>query len=220
MQSMAWPQLLRADPVMGEAPGNTALESRFERIFAQFSEPIFNYVLRMVGDRDRAADITQDTFIKAYRKLDTLADDASTRSWIYRIATNTAIDDMRRRRYVTPMGDDERHNRRPDPRPGPEAQVLDASIDERIQRALGRLRPNHRQCLVLSDVEDMSATQIGEVMGMSHGAVRTLLCRARSRPPRPVRKFQSDPSFEQRPNARTSLTAGRGPRLGGQQSTE
>ena len=77
------------------------------------------------------------------------------------------------------MGDDERHNRRPDPRPGPEAQVLDASIDERIQRALGRLRPNHRQCLVLSDVEDMSATQIGEVMGMSHGAVRTLLCRAR-----------------------------------------
>ena len=179
MQSMAWPQLIGADPVMGEAPGNTALESRFERIFAQFSEPIFNYVLRMVGDRDRAADITQDTFIKAYRKLDTLADDASTRSWIYRIATNTAIDDMRRRRYVTPMGDDERHNRRPDPRPGPEAQVLDASIDERIQRALGRLRPNHRQCLVLSDVEDMSATQVGEVMGMSHGAVRTLLCRAR-----------------------------------------
>src|SRR5437762_864116 len=100
---MAWPQLLGADPVMSEAPGNTALESRFERIFAQFSEPIFNYVLRIVGDRDRAADITQDTFIKAYRKLDTLADDASTRSWIYRIATNTAIDDMRRRRYVTPF---------------------------------------------------------------------------------------------------------------------
>jgi RNA polymerase sigma factor (sigma-70 family) len=133
----------------------------------------------MVGDADRAADITQDTFIKAYRKLDTLADDASTRSWIYRIATNTAIDEMRRRRFVSPMGDDERHEQRPDPRPGPEDQVLGASIDERIQRALARLRPNHRQCLILSDVDDMSATQIGEVMGMSYGAVRTLLCRAR-----------------------------------------
>ena len=68
---------------------------------------------------------------------------------------------------------------RPDPRPGPEDQVLGASIDERIQRSLVKLRPNHRQCLILSDVEDMSATQIGEVMGMSYGAVRTLLCRAR-----------------------------------------
>ena len=52
-------------------------------------------------------------------------------------------------------------------------------VDERIQRALLRLRPNHRQCLLLSDVEDMSAQQIGEVMEMSYGAVRTLLCRAR-----------------------------------------
>ena len=52
----------------------------------------------MVGDPDRAADIAQDTFIKAYRKLDTLTDASSTRSWLYRIATNTAIDEMRRRR--------------------------------------------------------------------------------------------------------------------------
>jgi len=52
-------------------------------------------------------------------------------------------------------------------------------VDERLQRALQRLKPNHRQCLLLSDLEDMSAQQIGEVMGLSYGAVRTLLCRAR-----------------------------------------
>jgi RNA polymerase sigma-70 factor (ECF subfamily) len=52
-------------------------------------------------------------------------------------------------------------------------------LDERIQRALMQLRPNHRQCLILSDLEDMSAQQIGEVMNLSYGAVRTLLCRAR-----------------------------------------
>ena len=179
MQSMAWPRHMAAEPLVSAPAGDAAREASFERLFAQFSEPIYNYVRRMVSDADRAADITQDTFIKAYRKLDTLADDSSTRSWIYRIATNTAIDEMRRRRFVTPMGDDESHHQRPDPRPGPEAQVLGASIDERIQRALGRLRPNHRQCLILSDVEDMSAAQIGDVMGMSYGAVRTLLCRAR-----------------------------------------
>jgi RNA polymerase sigma-70 factor (ECF subfamily) len=155
-------------------------EAEFARLFEEYSAPIYNYVLRMVGDPDRAADITQDTFIKAYRKLHTVTDATSTRSWLYRIATNTAIDDMRRRRMVTPMGDDAAsYANRPDQRPGPEAQVLATTLDERVQRALMSLRPNHRQCLLLSDLEDMSAQQIGAVMGLSYAAVRTLLCRAR-----------------------------------------
>ena len=153
----------------------------FDRLFEEFSAPIYNYVLRMVGDPDRAADITQDTFIKAYRKLDSLTDEHSTKSWLYRIATNTAIDDMRRRRWIAPSSpDDEGQPERADTGPGPEAQVMAGMLDERIQRALMQLRPNHRQCLVLSDLEDMSAQQIGEVMGLSYGAVRTLLCRARA----------------------------------------
>jgi RNA polymerase sigma-70 factor (ECF subfamily) len=152
----------------------------FDRIFEEYSSAIYNYVLRMVGDGDRAADITQDTFIKAYRKLDTLTDVTSTRSWLYRIATNTAIDEMRRRRWLRPLASDEDERQdRPDTGPGPEAMVMNATLDDRIQRALMRLRPNHRQCLVLSDLEDMSAQQIGEVMNLSYGAVRTLLCRAR-----------------------------------------
>ena len=155
-------------------------DAEFARLFEEFSAPIHNYVLRMVGDPDRAADITQDTFIKAYRKLDTVTEATSTRAWLYRIATNTAIDDMRRRRMVTPMGDDApSYANRPDQRPGPEAQVMASTLDERVQRALMQLRPNHRQCLLLSDLDDMSAQQIGDVMGLSYAAVRTLLCRAR-----------------------------------------
>jgi RNA polymerase sigma-70 factor (ECF subfamily) len=180
VQSMVLPQPL---PVRETAVSSRVTQrqrdAEFERLFDEFSAPIFNYVLRMVADRDRAADITQDTFIKAFRKLDSLADESSRRSWLYRIATNTAIDEMRRRRFVTPMGTDERHLQRPDARPGPEAQAIAATLDERVQRALLRLKANHRQCLLLSDIEDMSAQQIGEVMGLSYGAVRTLLCRAR-----------------------------------------
>lgn len=160
--------------------GSDARKAEFDRIFTEYSAPIYNYALRMVGDPDRAADVAQDTFIKAYRKLDTLTDASSTRSWLYRIATNTAIDEMRRRRHVVPMGDDDDHPvEQADSGPGPETQVLSGLMDERISRALLRLRPNHRQCLILSDVEDMSSVQIGEVMGMSNGAVRVLLCRAR-----------------------------------------
>ncbi|MGZ8475887.1 MAG: RNA polymerase sigma factor, partial [Candidatus Limnocylindria bacterium] len=139
-------------------------EAEFARIFEEYSSPIYNYVLRMVSDPDRADDVTQDTFIKAYRKLDTLTDAGSTRSWLYRIATNTAIDDMRRRRMVTSVPDDSPvFTTRADDRPGPEAQVMGALLDDRIGRALLRLKPNHRQCLLLSDLEDMSAQQIGEV---------------------------------------------------------
>jgi RNA polymerase sigma factor (sigma-70 family) len=159
-----------------------ARRAEFDRLFTEYSAPIYNYVLRMTGDADRAADIAQDTFIKAYRKLDTLTDAASARSWLYRIATNTAIDEMRRRRGTVRMGESDQETgplEQPDGGPGPETQVLSGLLDERIGRALLRLRPNHRQCLILSDVEDMSAQQIGEVMEMSSGAVRVLLCRAR-----------------------------------------
>ncbi|MGI8930361.1 MAG: RNA polymerase sigma factor [Candidatus Limnocylindria bacterium] len=157
-----------------------ALEAEFARLFEEYSSPIYNYVLRMVGDADRAADVTQDTFIKAYRKLDTLTDATSTKSWLYRIATNTAIDDMRRRRMVTTMSDDSPvFTNRADERPGPEAQAMASTLDERVQRALMTLKPNYRQCLLLSDLEDMSAQHIGDVMGLSYAAVRTLLCRAR-----------------------------------------
>ena len=180
MLSMAFPGQLPASSAAVRDRVSRSEGAYFDRLFEEFSGPIYNYALRMVGDPDRAADITQDTFIKAYRKLDSLTDETSTRSWLYRIATNTAIDDMRRRRYVTPMGaDEERHRERPDHRPGPEAEVLAGTLDERVQRALMSLRPNHRQCLLLSDLEDMSAHQIGDVMGLSYGAVRTLLCRAR-----------------------------------------
>ena len=180
MQSVAL-----SGPVPWECPAvsRRAVDPReleFAQLFEEFSAPIFNYVLRMVADADRAADITQDTFIKAYRKLDTLTDATSTRSWLFRIATNTAIDDMRRRRMVTTMSDDQPvFANRADHRPGPEAEVMASTLDERVQRALLTLRPNHRQCLLLSDLEDMSAQQIGEVMGLSYAAVRTLLCRAR-----------------------------------------
>ena len=156
------------------------LEQEFAQLFEEYASPIYNYVLRMVGDPDRAADITQDTFIKAYRKLDTVTEIAARRSWLYRIATNTAIDDMRRRRMLTRVGDDSPvFENRADEGPGPEAQVMAGTLDERVQRALMSLRPNHRQCLLLSDLEDMGPQQIGEVMGLSYAAVRTLLCRAR-----------------------------------------
>ena len=98
----------------------------------------------MVGDRDRAEDITQDTFIKAYRKLDTLTDEISTRSWLYRIA-----DEHRHRRDASTalLLTTATPRIAPIIWPGPDAQVMAGMLDDSIQRALLRLRPNQRQCL-------------------------------------------------------------------------
>ena len=164
-----------ASPVEPPAYQMTGARPTFSRLFQEYQHAVFNYVLRMVADRDRAEDITQETFIKAYRKLDTLTDDASIRPWLYRIATNATIDEIRRRRFFTTDALPDRA----DDAPGPEAQAMAGRLDDAVQRALLRLRPNQRQCLVLSDIEDMSGQQIADVMGMSYGAVRTLLCRAR-----------------------------------------
>jgi RNA polymerase sigma-70 factor (ECF subfamily) len=179
MALASWPPF-RPAQVTVPRDRSGARDAEFDRLFNEYSAPIYNYALRMIGDADRAADIAQDTFIKAYRKLDTLTDASAARSWIYRIATNTAIDAMRRSRHTVRMDeDDDRPVEQPDGGPGPETQVLSGLLDERIGRALLRLKPNHRQCLILSDVEDMSSAQIGEVMGMTSGAVRVLLCRSR-----------------------------------------
>jgi RNA polymerase sigma-70 factor (ECF subfamily) len=156
-------------------------QGTFDRLFEEYADAIFGYALRLVGDRDRAADIAQDTFVKAYRSLETLTDPGTARAWLFRIASNTAIDEMRRRRWTRPFGSDAvRYAQRPDPRPGPEEQVMAAALDDRLQGALLQLKAPQRQCLLLSDLEGMAASEIGAVMNLSPGAVRTLLSRSRA----------------------------------------
>jgi len=150
----------------------------FDRFFQTHADAVYGYVLRIVGDPDRAADIAQDTFIKAHRQLASLTDPGAARTWLFRIASHTAIDEIRRRRWTHPFGAADLD--RPDTSPGPEAVAMNRRLDDRLQRSLLRLKPAQRQCLVLSDVEDMAATEIASVMDMTPGAVRTLLCRARA----------------------------------------
>jgi RNA polymerase sigma-70 factor (ECF subfamily) len=75
----------------------------FEEIFTRFQTPITNFVFRLVGNREQAYDLTQDVFVKAYRALSsgTTIQAAALSSWLYRIASNTATDALRRRRFIS-----------------------------------------------------------------------------------------------------------------------
>lgn len=95
----------------GDAPASTASGSAagpvvglddFEEIFTRFQTPLTNFIFRLVGNREQAYDLTQDVFVKAYRALasGTTIQAAALSSWLYRIASNTATDALRRRRLI------------------------------------------------------------------------------------------------------------------------
>src|SRR5690242_17970291 len=97
------------EPVASVAPheaaeaGPVVTIADFEDIFARFQTPLINFVFRLVGNREQACDLTQDVFVKAYRALSsgTTIQAAALSSWLYRIASNTATDALRRRRLIS-----------------------------------------------------------------------------------------------------------------------
>lgn len=152
-------------------------DALFEQLFRDYRQPILNYIYRLTGERDLAEELTQSTFIKAYGALADLPAEANRRAWLYRIATNTCYDHLRRRRLIQwlPLQD---QDGKPFMEGNPEQQ---ASQEDAVQRGLAKLSPSDRAVLILYGVEGYSTVEIGAMLGISPGAVKTRLCRARER---------------------------------------
>jgi RNA polymerase sigma factor (sigma-70 family) len=149
----------------------------FEQLFRDYRQPILNYVYRLVGDSAMAEELTQHAFVKAYRALPRLPAEANQRAWLYRIATNACYDYLRRRRLVQWLPLLERDSSSQIQK-GPENG---ASQRDAVQRTLALLPPNYRAVLILYSVDGYSTVEISEMLGISQGAVKTRLCRARDK---------------------------------------
>ncbi len=79
---------------------NGAIDALFERLFDEYRQPLLNYLYRLLGEAERAEEVCQDVFVRAYRALPRLPQGANHRAWLYRIATNAATDCYRRRRLA------------------------------------------------------------------------------------------------------------------------
>ena len=134
-----------------------------------------NYLCRLVGDAARAEELTQETFVKAYRALNRLRADTNHRAWLYRIATNTGYDHLRRRRLIQWLPLLERDS------PSRAQGGLEDSTGTRdaVQRALARVSPDQRAILILYIVQGYSTREAGEMLGITQGAAKTRLFRAR-----------------------------------------
>lgn len=144
----------------------------------RYQDRIYRFILRMVGSRDEALELAQDVLIKAFQALPGWRPEAEFRTWLFRIASNTATDALRRRKVVEFVALDEDYDV-PGEGAGPEAQLAAKQQLRELDAALNRLPPDHREILLLREVEDMSYSEIGAALGITEGTVKSRLARAR-----------------------------------------
>lgn len=158
----------------------------FDQIVEAYDQKVFNLTYRMTGDYADASDLSQEVFIRVYRSLHNFRGESSFSTWLYRIATNVCLDEIRRRnrKTVVPLNqriylDDEQFRDIPDWSNLPEAVVQSKEIQEEIQRMINSLRPEYRLVIILRDIQGYSYEEIGKIIGCSLGTVKSRINRAR-----------------------------------------
>lgn len=146
-----------------------------EGFYEVYQRPLLAHLTRLVGDRATAEDLCQETFIKALRNWDGREAGASVSAWLYRIATNTAYDHLRRKQRISffSLADYE----------PTDAATSEHAIDTRepVLQALAELPLAYRLPLVMYTCEGHSTNEIAAALGCSPSAVKTRLFRARER---------------------------------------
>jgi RNA polymerase sigma-70 factor (ECF subfamily) len=150
--------------------------AQIEQLYAAHHQEIYSYLSRMLRNDELAADLTQETFVKAFRAFDTLTDPARARAWLYQIAGRTALDELRRQRIVRfiPWTGESR---------GVGASAEDLALHGRLsaemERALASVPARQREALLLGEVGELTGLELADALGVSHDAARALLTRAR-----------------------------------------
>lgn len=156
----------------------------FGELIRRYQDRLFNTVYRLVGGVEDAQDVVQDTFLNAYRSLDSFKGDAEFFTWLYRIAINTATSLKRKQKVALSLHGGRNGQGSIDPLDGsdgsqPGHALERAEQERRIQEALSRLSPEHRAVLVLKEMEDQRYEDIAEILQLPVGTVRSRLHRAR-----------------------------------------
>jgi RNA polymerase sigma-70 factor (ECF subfamily) len=160
--------------------GDTAA---FESLLRQYERPLYGYMYRLMsGNADDAADLLQETFIKVYRALPRIPVNVNFPAWLYRVARNCCLDEMRRRRRARwTVWDGAQVGAMADHIGGadPEQMALDREGNSAVKAVLARMSCRNREALILRECEGMSCEEIGAVFGISRKAVKSMLFRAR-----------------------------------------
>ena len=159
----------------------------FEQLLLEHQKNVYNLCYRMAGNPDDAMDLSQETFLRAWRCLDQYQFASAFSTWLYRLCSNICIDFLRRRRrqQTVPLtfedaDGEEQTYAVPDVQPLPEEQVELKLTRETLAAARAQLLPEHRAVLQLRVVNEMSYEQIADVLDIQIGTVKSRLSRARN----------------------------------------
>jgi RNA polymerase sigma-70 factor (ECF subfamily) len=165
-------------------------ETAFQELVRRYRNPITNFVYRMLNDYDRAVDLAQETFVRIYMSSERYQANYSFSTYIYRIASNLAISDLRqrKRRRVVPMPSffSDKENAEvevefPDQRlVHPDETLIEEERRKAVERAIASLPDKYRAAVVLRDIEGRSYEEISVVLGLSDGTVKSRINRARN----------------------------------------
>ena len=154
----------------------------FDEVYTRFGEMVYNLAARLSGNREEAADLTQEIFLRVYRHLGSFGGRSTLKTWVFRIAVNHCRD--RLSRHVPPMqsiddGLEAGGVAVADPARGPEELAVAADEGRRVTHALARLPQVFREAVVLRDLEGLSYEEIAEVLRVRVGTVRSRIARGR-----------------------------------------
>lgn len=145
----------------------------FAALVERYWQALARYLVHLTGDPETALDLTQDTFVRAYRSIRSTRPGLAVRAWLYRIATNLAYDHLRRRRIAwLPLRQAERQT---------VASGVDVEERELVGQALARLSEIDRAVLLLCGVEQRPYLEVAAILGTSPEAARKQFARAKAR---------------------------------------
>lgn len=158
----------------------------FESLMLQYQTPVYHLCFRIVGNAEDAADMTQETFLKAWKNLESFHMESSLSTWLYRLANNCCLDLLRskkRKPTISIVREDEEGEEQAydpaDPSPQPDELLIQKEERQLLQDALQSLDPQQRAILTLRVVNDMSYEDISQVLQIKEGTVKSRLARAR-----------------------------------------
>ena len=159
-------------------------QAAFGLLMEQYERQVYRQTLGLVGHPEDAADVTQEVFLKVWRGLPAFQGGSSFSTWLYRLTGNAAIDLLRRekkRRGDLSLDDPDRgwDSQLADPTPPPEKSLEQEELRRAVIRGLALLSEEHRQVLVLRELNGASYEEIGQVLGLPPGTVKSRVARAR-----------------------------------------
>jgi len=149
-----------------------------DALYSAYKSRIYTFLLRFLGDPELADDVTQEAFTKAFTALPKLERGTKVLPWLYRVASNSAIDQVRRRKRFIWIRIGAMQNTPHEPRAADESGVVGER--EHVQSVLRTLPPENAVALLLHALEGYSYKEIAEIQGASLTAVRSRIARARS----------------------------------------